>query len=231
MAKKKKQEILKEEIDGHRVYLIGNEKFISVTSVFKCITAPALALWEERIGKEIARKIAAKAADTGTQIHTVCENIATEFMGGKKAKTPKKFTMHGELFRAWLSTYVEKIVLIEQVVFSKTYLLAGQLDYAFVMKASPEKLAIADIKTGRVKPIAELQMASYGKLLEESYPELMLGLPIGDRIILPVPRNPKGVKELEHLVCPEPIDSDFEIYLALLQVWRWQEKKEKLSVH
>jgi len=205
------------------VYIIGEERFVRLTKPFQAVQAHALDVWKAKIGEEVAKIIADKAAKTGTKIHAVCQGIAAECMGEKATAIPKKYQKHGDLFRRWLDKNVLEVVLIEKLVVSKTLLLAGRLDLGYVLKSRPDGLTIGDIKTGRVKPIADIQMAGYWKLLEECEPKLVEKYPIVGRQILPVPRKveTKDVEKFQAIDCPDDADADWEIYLCMLKTWRY----------
>lgn len=203
--------------------LVGRE-FTSVTTPFQAITLPALAVWKATIGEDIAQSIATKAANMGTHIHEACEAVVYEFMGvqPESACTIRpKYRPHAAYFKAWLVAHVERVLFVERTVYSDELSLLGALDIGYVLKALPEAITIGDIKTGRVKPIADLQMAAYGKLLP---PDVVDGRPI-HRQILPIPRKLVAA-ELTAIDCSTPIDEDWQLYLKLLDVWRWMQAHE-----
>lgn len=205
------------------VYIIGEERFVRLTKPFQAVQAHALDVWKAKIGEEVAKLIAEKAARTGNKIHAVCQGIALEMMGEKPQAIPKKYKLHGDLFRRWLENSVLEVVLVEKLVVSQSLLIAGRLDLGYVLKDKPDGLTIGDIKTGRIKPIADIQMAGYWKLLEECEPELTGKYPIIGRQILSIPRKieDKDIEKFTPIDCPDDADADWEIYLCMLRTWRY----------
>ena len=59
---------------GQRFYLTpSGEKYPSVTTVLGSLTKDGIVQWRKRVGEEEANKITRRAANRGTQLHTICE--------------------------------------------------------------------------------------------------------------------------------------------------------------
>ena len=103
--------------------------------------------------------------------------LALEADGTVSLKTDARIRGYVESFRKWAARTGFKPSLIEQGVFSRTWRVAGSLDYFGPVDG---KYTIVDLKSGEPgKPAAALQTAGYAVLLKEC-----LGLQTQHRIAL-----------------------------------------------
>lgn len=149
-----------------RTYIVGGDrKYFSVTTPFQLITAPALEVWKIRIGERAANRIAQKAAAYGTAVHKYCEMV-----NKKELKCPgdirdavvekdQRITADVVKYLGWYHENIEEVIHTEEKVFNDDIMVAGTLDLLARLKTG--KLAVLDIKTGKIKPLAEMQLATY----------------------------------------------------------------------
>jgi ATP-dependent exoDNAse (exonuclease V) beta subunit len=105
------------------------KSYPSVTTVLSDYNKKALFEWRERVGADVANKIAAKASSRGTKLHTVCENYLLNEMTDDKLRTMMPDTK--QLFmslRPYLDENIGDVYCIEQALYSKTLRLAGRVD-------------------------------------------------------------------------------------------------------
>jgi hypothetical protein len=198
-----------------RVYPINNEDYDSVTTPLKLITNPPIELWELRLGIQTARRIAKRAANFGTQVHSLCEDIAR----GGSPKVPKKYQQSRDNFVKWMDEKVDKILLVEEIVVNHRERIAGTLD--LMVKLKDGRTAIVDIKTGKVRPTVALQLAAYQHCSATS----RTGKCSADlRIALSIRHDRKKPKPI--ILPPEENERDWQAYLNCLHLWRWYYGKE-----
>jgi genome maintenance exonuclease 1 len=123
-------ELLSQTTEAGREYItpIG-KSYPSVTTVLSDYNKKALFEWRERVGADVANKIAAKASSRGTKLHTVCENYLLNEMTDDKLRTMMPDTK--QLFsslRPHIDENIGDVYCIEQALYSKTLKLAGRVD-------------------------------------------------------------------------------------------------------
>ena len=113
-----------------REYLTPNgHSYPSVTTVLSEYNKKVIFEWRERVGHEEANKIASKASNRGTKLHTVCEKYLLNEMTDMKIQTMMPDTK--ELFKSLkphLDENVGDIYSIEQALYSSRLRLAGRVD-------------------------------------------------------------------------------------------------------
>ena len=205
--------------NGHRYYQVNGKEYLSVTTPLKILSAPALDIWKLRIGEEVAMRVSAKASKFGTHVHDLCDLISQ----GLEVTPEEPYVQSVDNFRRWFET-VDKVVASEQVVFSDTLELAGKFDLLVQMKGEPG-LTMVDIKTGKVRASAALQLAAYKALLKECQ-----GLEVDRRIILSIRHDRKKAKEVECVnkshakgcVCMrETHEKDWLLYQNVVSLFKW----------
>ena len=108
-----------------RFYLVGEDKYLSVTTILSILSVPWLKVWEARVGKGPANRIGKKAAGYGSVIHKYCDKVVQ----GKKPKIKKKYKKDMDAFKKWFNESVEEVVSSEEAVWSDTYKVAGRFDF------------------------------------------------------------------------------------------------------
>ena len=72
---------------GREYQTPNGNSYPSVTTVLSEYNKKAIFEWRERVGADVANKIAAKASSRGTKLHTVCENYLLNEMTDDKLRT------------------------------------------------------------------------------------------------------------------------------------------------
>ena len=177
---------------------------------------------QTRIGKEKAHKRQlAKAADIGTQVHTLIEWNLRKSLGqdaGSEPRVVDDATWALMAFEDWAASVSLTPLLIEQTVFSRTHRFAGTMDLLAEVNGVP---TLVDFKTGKaVYREAHLQNVAYQVALDE----MGHGTPAQGLII----RLPKVQTdpEFEVVECP-PAEALFPSFLAVLDVWKWWHEGER----
>lgn len=192
----------------NRYYHIGENDYVRVTAPLNILSTPYLEIWKARIGKTKASRVASKASARGSLIHRYCESICL----GEVPDVKKKYKKQMEVFKEWFDENVEEVMLVEQMVYSDTYKLAGTPDLVAKLKGR-KGIWVLDWKTGRIKPEHFLQLAAYATLVMECTDVKT----VSGRLILGIRDN--KVKEVEPK--KKRIKPDFEIYMHVYTVWKW----------
>ena len=202
-----------------RIYTCGDKKYFSVTTPFKIIEAPPLELWALKIGPEAAKRIATAAAGYGTGVHSVWEKIckaeiATEADIKKDVK--KKYQEDSLKLLKWFNENVISVLHTEEKVRIDSIGVAGQLDTICTVKTKDgPKLAVLDLKTGKIKAKAKMQMAAYRMGASET-----LGIPLEDiteRVVLACNKKLKNAQAYYFGID----EDDWLAYVSLVNYYRW----------
>jgi len=142
-----------------REYLTPNGHcYPSVTTVLSEYNKKAIFEWRERVGFEEANKIASKASNRGTKLHTVCEKYLLNEMTDIKIQTMMPDTK--ELFKSLkshLDENVGDIYSIEQALYSSRLRLAGRVD---CIAEWDGQISVIDFKSS-TKPKKEEHILNY----------------------------------------------------------------------
>ncbi len=204
---------------GGRYYLDEStgDKYTSVTTPLGILSVPYLAVWEARIGKIAAGRISKKAAGYGSTIHAAMEKLCRGEEYDTKSSKVKEQLISA---REWVEKRIKKVVLTEEVVWSKKYMVAGRFDFLGEVEGL-DGLTVVDWKSGKIKKEHFLQLAVYRQLIAESK-----GIPLEDikhRLVVQI-RDNKVVEIAPDKNNPTEdinMETDFEIYKALLQVFHY----------
>lgn len=134
---------------GPRLYLTPDgKKYPSVTSILGSTSDKSgLHAWRKRIGAEEADKITRRAANRGTKIHTLCEDL----ISNKDIDTSKLMPVQNKLFKQIKPVILERvnnIVCMESKLFSHKLKAAGSVD---LIANFDNILSVIDYKTS-LKP-------------------------------------------------------------------------------
>lgn len=173
---------------------------------------------QSRLGDEKAgQKLLAKAGEIGSEAHQMIE-WRTRTLMGQAVGAPPAITDKAQwavmAWEDWWRTHDVQPIHVEQVVFSDTHRYAGTVDLVARVDGLP---MLIDYKTGKaVYAEAHLQNAAYQHaLLEMGHEDCAGGL---------VVRLPKVETDPEFEVVPvEGREEMFQVFVHLLQVWRWQQ--------
>jgi len=152
--------------NGTRLYRTPSGKaYPSVTSITGQLAKKAIQAWRERIGKEKAAAITAKASKRGTRVHHLCE----DYLSNKEFRK-KEFDLE-----MWQSIKpeldcIDNIHGLESKLYSDHLEVAGTVDCVGEYKG---KLSIIDFKTSSKFKTKEqiknyfMQTAAYAVAFEE----------------------------------------------------------------
>lgn len=171
--------------------------------------------------KTIPDYIRDRAADRGTSVHSIAEQI----IRGQSPVIPEELGPYVAAYHGFLKTWTPKWIAVEQMVCSLKHGYAGTFD-AFAVIGNERWLL--DIKTSAgVYSETALQLAAYGAAD-------FIGRP-GDPRKYRVPRATRFgvihvIPEGAELVPYDVTRSDFAVFLKCLEVWHWTQGKAKTVV-
>jgi hypothetical protein len=173
--------------EGKHVYT-WNGKFIpGVTTVLKRLDKPALIQWAANMAssyvlenlppdaskeqlelvckeaKTAHRRFASQAADIGTEVHKLAEDI----ISGRPYETPssEQAQKGADAFLEWYRSRSINPFALEQMVFSKRWYYAGTVDFFGEIN---QELCVLDFKTSSgLYPEMILQLCAYAIAIEE----------------------------------------------------------------
>jgi len=156
----------------HRYVWNGDGPLVGVTSVLKLqdvLIGGDLAAWGGRIAIErVARQsypdlehaitdglgAVSAARDIGTEVHAQIEKILL----GQPVSPTERTAPYVYAFSAFLAAERPEFIGVEQRVANLTYRYAGTFDFAAKLRG---KLALVDVKSGKLKASHRLQLAAY----------------------------------------------------------------------
>lgn len=194
----------------HGQYVIAGQKYPRVSTILGVISKPGIEEWRQRVGPDEANRISNAAADHGTALHKVLEEIDRGVLASGLLFTPFRPTVNAYL--AWRDANVDQVLMVEQTVHHAKHKYAGTLDRLYLLKSGVR--VIGDFKTGKsVDGTYRLQQMAYQEALES-----MGHGPIDGRIILHLPRvRPGELKIIEY----DDETRDKRAWRACLRLWRW----------
>jgi len=157
------------------------------------------------------------AGDVGHRVHSYIERIL------KKEDIPQidpDAQPAVDRFREFLAQDKLQVIKTEGIVYSATYGFAGTMDGLF----GGDRVVVRDWKTSSaLRPEYALQGIAYKKAVEE-----MTGQTVDDIEIIRFDKTgkPFNPKTDYYLVPREAHDYLWKKFLACLDVWRWQNKKD-----
>ena len=176
-------------------------RFPSITTVLSILSEDAIAAWRKRVGEEEANRVGSRAANRGTQVHSIIERYlknedTTDYLPHIRQSL--------ENLRPILDQRIGKIFGLETPLYSNHLGLAGRCDCVGEFDGVP---SIVDFKTSRRPkthdkiPNYFAQMSGYAVMWEER-----TGMPITNTVII------MDVDDHEPLVFKEHRDN----YIQLL---------------
>lgn len=176
------------------------------------------------VGKEKAgERLKAKAGDIGKRLHALVEYQMLKELGKAPPKAPK---LDSDLAVPWSNwetfrqTHGLKPKLVEQMVYSLGFGYAGTLDLLGEFEGMPR---VMDWKTGKdIYPESFLQASAYRMALIEMG---HAGRDSGAAIVL-LPKT-EGDEFKVALLSPDECDKHFEVFLAVKELWAWQDGYEQ----
>ena len=195
----------------------------------KMARAGFLSSLEDRLGKTRAhQRQLKKAGEIGTAVHAVVEWQMRKDLGQEVGACPS-LPVEGQAafaaFQTWRDSVKLKPLMIEQTVWSKKYGFAGTMDWLGEMDLAGDRVVVVgDWKTSKgLYPESNLQNAAYtAALIEMGHLDDFSG---GCIVRLPKSKDDPGFEE--KLISPEQQREDFQVFLNVLELWRWQEKQHQ----
>jgi hypothetical protein len=161
--------------NGIRIYEVDGVNMPSVTSILGSIPEKKLVLekWRKAVGEAMANYISLQATSRGKTTHTLIENHLNN--EDEKSVGITKVGPLGlfRIVKPYLAR-IDEIYLLEEIMFSKEWSVAGQVDCVATYKG---KLSIIDFKTSTKQRDEKynyanfLQCSAYAKMFEELYPK------------------------------------------------------------
>lgn len=174
-----------------------------------------------------------QAADTGTAVHALCEQLAR---GEELGFVHPDFKPYVDAFDRFLQKYQPEFEYIEDAIWSETYGYAGTFDAIAVIDG--ERL-ILDTKTTRsgVHAPVSLQMTAYSKadyiITADDSPRKLTDTSDPELVKTPMPKIDGGavihLRPDSSAIVPVDIqDPDiWETFLHLLTIRRWEQETSK----
>ncbi len=208
--------------EQRHTYHLDGVRLPSVTGILGIINEPGLNVWRGRVGNDEADRVMHAAADFGTRVHLMCEEIA-HF--GVEAFEPigvePDIQPFAGAYLSWFNANVRDVLGTETRVASPQHGYAGSLDLCVVLMDG--SAAIVDIKTSKGNyphPKWGAQLAAYQVALLES-----AGIVTTRRLIVQMPSARPG----ELIVHERPLAearTDWNAFLAALTLYRWVQAAE-----
>ena len=165
-------EIPRVEVDGKRYYVTPNgDRYRSVTTILSKLSAEGIAKWRSKVGEQEANRIASKASNRGTKLHTMME----DYIGNSEDFALNKMPTTTSLFldlQPFVDKYVDEVYGIEYPLYSDRLRAAGTSD--LICKYNG-KVTVLDYKTAN-KPKREewiqnyfIQSTAYALMVKERY--------------------------------------------------------------
>ena len=197
-----------------RFYIVDGKEVPSVTTVLSIIRRPFLERWRGRLGNEEADRIRDEAADLGQRLHHLCLQYHQVQCGFAVWDKPNVIPEElGPMFMAylhWFNAVVEKVVVCEIAIASKSFQYAGTLDLLAVIKGDSEP-SVVDLKTSNnFWPDMPLQLAAYRHALQEN------GMKAQRRLVVRVDKVDQGRVEVKEYT---QHTRDFNAFVAARSLW------------
>ena len=200
----------------HGAYEINGQKYPRVSTILGVISKPGLEEWRQRVGPDEANRISNEAADHGTALHKILEDIDRGVLASGLSFTPFRPTINAYL--AWRDANVDQVLMVEQTVFHARHKYAGTLDRLYLLNNG--RRVVGDFKSGTsVDGTTRLQLAAYEEALEA-----MGHGTIDGRLVLHLPRIKPGYLEAIPL---DREEQDRKAWRACLRLFRWNERHRR----
>jgi hypothetical protein len=171
--------------------------------------------------KAVPDRVVSKAADRGTQVHLLAEQIVR----GGDPDVPEELAGHVAAYRSFLRQWSPRFLAVEAMVCSLAHGYAGTCDA--IADIAGERWLL-DLKSGNgVYAEAALQLSAYGAAQFIGRP----GDPRRYRLPRPTRFGVVHVSAERAELVPMAVDrSTFATFLQALEVWRWTQGPAKTVV-
>ncbi len=153
-------------------YIIDGKLYPRVTTILSVIRKIELEHWRGAVGNEVADEKLVASQDTGKRIHSACEDILEQIDAEIIPKIPNIDTYPDNeqcmllTFLGWAVKHVEKVIVLEKVVYHPTYVYAGRMDWLLMLKGDSIP-TLFDLKTsGAIYDEVALQLSAYQEALK-----------------------------------------------------------------
>lgn len=168
--------------DGRKYVTPNGKRYPSVTTILQPYSIEKVMEWRQRVGDEVANKVAAKASRRGTNLHSICEKYLLNEMTDMQYKMmmPHIKQLFVQL-KPQLDQHIGKIYCLEQALYCDNLRIAGRVDCIAEWKG---KLSVIDFKSStRMKQEENIgnyfmQCAAYAQMFEG-----ITGQPINDLVV------------------------------------------------
>lgn len=199
-----------------RHYLVGKERFTSVTTYLNIIDKPFLMYWYGKHGTAKCSQLKREAGNIGTLMH---DYIMADLNGHPVKASPKikAMTKH---YRKLKKQWKLKPINVEAVLISKKYKYAGRTDVIGYVKGS---IACVDWKTSSMmSDEVDLQLAAYNKADTEMHwgkHRIERGYVVRfDKV------DPNGKPEIR-MRTRKQMNRDFKTFRAVQRVYNWKHRE------
>lgn len=158
------------------------KKYPSITTVLGVRSKEAILEWRRRVGDEEANRVSRHAATRGTALHTIAENYINNDAEYFPPNTMPHVRALFKSVKPIIDTYVGKVVLQEQPLYSDHLGIAGRVDLVAEFNG---KLSIVDFKTSKRRKTRDdiknyfAQATAYSIMFEER-----TGIPVPQLVII-----------------------------------------------
>ncbi len=130
----------RETVDGVRLYDVGGQKLVSITSVTSHFNKEVFVEWRKKVGDKEANRITKRATTRGTKVHTLIEN----YLLNKEVDpdTPGSRMLFNQAKKSLEN--INNIYALEKSLYSTELGVAGTVDCIAEYNG---ELAIIDFKT------------------------------------------------------------------------------------
>ena len=195
-----------------RHYLVGGQRYPSVTTILGILAKDGLVQWRGHVGNLAADRTSREAAAYGTMLHGLVE---TANRGHRDHLDPSERQLVAP-YVAWFDEHVSHVIAAERFVVSRRHKFAGTADVVVVMRGDHDA-TVVDLKSSKSdleQREWQLQLAAYALALEEE------GIDVRRRIVVRMPRNAPDT--LHVLEMPEnDLVVDQKCFLSVLRIFRW----------
>jgi CRISPR/Cas system-associated exonuclease Cas4 (RecB family) len=161
------KQIKSRDLKSGRVYVIGKNRYPSITTVLSILSEEAIEKWRKRVGDREADHISKMASESGSELHLMLE----QYVDGQSPVTKDFRTLDLYLqIQKELDKHLGKVYYQEAGLYSDVIKIAGRTD---LIAEWDSKLSIIDYKSSkRTKSLDDIehyfiQACFYSMALEE----------------------------------------------------------------
>ncbi len=155
-------------VNGLRYYLVNSELYPSITSILSIKSNEKIQAWKDRLGEDVAQFESSRAAQRGTNFHTICEEYLKNQDISKHGNNVLSFGLFN-LIKKEIER-IDNVRGLEVNLYSSQHEIAGRAD---CIAEFDGLLSIIDFKSAnraRTDDLLEkhsIQETAYAKMWEE----------------------------------------------------------------